>query len=990
MFRSTTCAANSSQHRVQNNRIFSYLLFTTILLISAVTAHASVLAVPAGGSLQSAVNAAQPGDTIVLQAGATYAPVILPNKGSSLDITIKSSRADELPAGVRVSPAQVALMAKIQSPNVDAALATLTGAQHFIFIGIEFTATANNAYSIVRLGAPEQTSLDQVPHHITLDRCYVHGQTSLNVQAGITLNSANTNIVNSYVSEIHWTGVQSYAIGSFNGPGPFLIENNYLQAAGLNIIFGGATPAIPNLVPSDVTIKNNYLHKPLEWKGVWTTVNLLELKNARRMVISDNVLENNWPDAQVGWAVIFNTFHDGGWEVIEDIQFLRNTIRNSTNGINLRGLDSGDTATRMRRIKIADNRFEGLGAYGFEAKPFQLLGASEDVEFDHNTVTNSTHSLVLDSAPGFTHLRLRYTNNLVPHGSYGVFSDGGALGKDAMALRASSWAMDKNGIINTPLDLQPKYPGNYFPTSAAAAIGYLGTDNTQVGARTGSSSTPTPSPTPTATPTPTPASTPTPTPIPTPTPTPAPMTVAVTNPTTNSTFSLDATVTFNATATHKSGTVASVTYQASSTVIGTATIAPYSVAWSNMPAGIYQVTAVAKDTQGVTVTSSPVQVKISKALKSVRNTRKNATTLESSITGANGSSGGDKAVASGSEFDALVRDLDQAYLDFKVERTMFPLAKPIENYLFASLFLARASASLSKLPSQNDAITDRINKLESYLSFCDDLMANNAISQSNLSAAGQVNAKVDLSINQPNTLATTGALLMPDGTGMIIGSSSTPFTTSIMNAPNNGHSYELGNVSVTIKGQAAQVLSVSPSNVTFRVPSDLAGGLADVIVTSRGGFISFNTANVFGLNPTIFGNAENSVAGALINGLNISSGSFSTVTQAPFVGFDTRTRVSFFATGISSALTNTDLGNDVLLPNGQMLLNVAESVKVEARTSGGAVINLPVEFAGPQGALAGLDQITVMLPAQLAGAGTVQLTVVVGGTRSNAVSVVVQ
>ncbi len=231
---------------------------------------------------------------------------------------------------------------------------------------------------------------------------------------------------------------------------------------------------------------------------------------------------------------------------------------------------------------------------------------------------------------------------------------------------------------------------------------------------------------------------------------------------------------------------------------------------------------------------------------------------------------------------------------------------------------------------------------------------------------------------------------MQDGVGMILGSSSTPFTSFIMNAPNNGHAFELGDVSVTIKGRAAEVVSVSPNNVTFKVPNDLTGGLADVIVTSRGGFISFSTANVFGLNPTIFMNSENSGAGVFLNALNVQSGTFSTTTPGQLIGLDTRTRVSFFATGITSALVNTDLGNDVLLANGQMLPNLAESVKVEARTSSGATVMLPVEYAGPQGVLTGLDQITVMLPPQLSGAGNVQLTVIIGSTRSNAVNIVIQ
>ena len=72
------------------------------------------------------------------------------------------------------------------------------------------------------------------------------------------------------------------AIGGWNGPGPFLIENNYIEAAGENIMFGGNDPNIPNLVPSNITIRRNLISKPLAWMTqAWTVKNLIELKNAR-------------------------------------------------------------------------------------------------------------------------------------------------------------------------------------------------------------------------------------------------------------------------------------------------------------------------------------------------------------------------------------------------------------------------------------------------------------------------------------------------------------------------------------------------------------------------------------------------------------------------------------------------------------------------------------------------------------------------------------
>jgi len=53
------------------------------------------------------------------------------------------------------------------------------------------------------------------------------------------------------------------------------------------------------------------------------------------------------------------------------------------------------------------------------------------------------------------------------------------------------------------------------------------------------------------------------------------------------------------------------------------------------------------------------------------------------------------------------------------------------------------------------------------------------------------------------------------------------------------------------------------------------------------------------------------------------------------------------------------------------------------------VYNLPVEFAGEQGVLPGLDQVTVRLITELKAAGSVELTLIINGQRSNAPTVVI-
>src|SRR6266480_3766393 len=75
----------------------------------------NTIVVNAGGNLQTAINNALPGDTIVLQAGATFTgPFMLPNKVGSAWIHIRSSAYASLPPpGTRVSIADAANKPKI-------------------------------------------------------------------------------------------------------------------------------------------------------------------------------------------------------------------------------------------------------------------------------------------------------------------------------------------------------------------------------------------------------------------------------------------------------------------------------------------------------------------------------------------------------------------------------------------------------------------------------------------------------------------------------------------------------------------------------------------------------------------------------------------------------------------------------------------------------------------------------------------------------------
>jgi hypothetical protein len=242
------------------------LVGTLSLPVRAATLH-----VPAGGDLQAALNAAQPGDTILLEPGATFrGNFVLPVKTGSQVITVRSAADDTLLPGVgrRISPAYAALLPKLESPNALPALRTAPGAHHWRLLFVQFPATHLGYGDIIRLGdgSSAQSDLAQVPYAIELDRVYVHGHPLYGQKRGIALNGREITIRNSFVADIKHAGADAQAIAGWNGPGPVTIENNYLEASGENVLLGGSDPAIPNLVTTDVTLRHNYLSRPMTWR----------------------------------------------------------------------------------------------------------------------------------------------------------------------------------------------------------------------------------------------------------------------------------------------------------------------------------------------------------------------------------------------------------------------------------------------------------------------------------------------------------------------------------------------------------------------------------------------------------------------------------------------------------------------------------------------------------------------------------------------------
>jgi len=435
------------------------------------------IAVRAGGDLQAALNNARPGDVISLEAGATFmGPFTLPPKAGGGWVIVRTSAPDgRLPRlGTRVDPSHAGLMPKLTAA-AGSVITAARGAHDYRLIGIEIHPTAGTfLQNLVELGSVE-TSADDVPRHIIVDRCYLHGDPGRGTRRGIALNARYGAVIDSYLADFKEVGADSQAIAGWNGPGPFKLVNNYLEAAGENVMFGGADPTIPLLVPADIEIRRNHFAKPLAWKRgdpayalvPWTVKNLFELKNARRVLVEGNLFEHNWAHAQSGFAVLFTPRNQDGrapWSVVEDVSFVNNVVRGTASGINILGRDDLSPAgsQQTKRVLIKNNLFLDVGGprWGGGGRLIQLLAGPTDVIIEHNTAFQTGNIITVDGEPP---VRFVYRHNITPHNDYGIIGTGTGPGAATVARYFPDGVITDNVIVGGNAALYP--PGNFFPAS---------------------------------------------------------------------------------------------------------------------------------------------------------------------------------------------------------------------------------------------------------------------------------------------------------------------------------------------------------------------------------------------------------------------------------------------------------------------------------------------------------------------------------------------
>jgi uncharacterized protein YjdB len=468
-------------------------VFMNTAMVAAPASGGRVISVAAGGNFQGALNSALPGDVIELANGATFTgSFTLPNKNTTSTqwITIRPASMSGVPAeGNRMTPSQAATarLPIILANSNQGALATDFGAHHYRFVALEVSVPASIANTgLIRFGSSYEASMAQMPHDLVLDRMYIHGTTTGNNRRCVSFNSASSAIVDSYVSDCHENGGDAQAVAGWSGPGPFKIVNNYLEASGENVMFGGGDPLINGVIPSDIEIRRNHITKPVSWYGgPWLVKNLFELKNAQRVLVEGNIFENNWANGQTGSAVNLKSVNQGGtcrWCVTQDVTFRYNLIKNTGAGFVLSGYDPQPLGTpvSMNRVTITNNVIGGIniGIFTGDGRGFLINNNPADLVIAHNTVLDPTLTAITFGGPTTeAPVRLTFRDNIVGAGLYAVNGNGMA------AATAIATFMPTGGFFGNVLTLTPaaapSFPvGNYFSSSVSGVglMNYSGLD----------------------------------------------------------------------------------------------------------------------------------------------------------------------------------------------------------------------------------------------------------------------------------------------------------------------------------------------------------------------------------------------------------------------------------------------------------------------------------------------------------------------------------
>ena len=199
---------------------------------------------------------------------------------------------------------------------------------------------------------------------------------------------------------------------------------------------------------------------------VWVVKNNFELKNAQRVTVDGNVMENTWAAGQYGYAVVLtprNSENRAPWSTVKDVTISDNIIRHAAGVFNISNHDDVYPSGPTTNVVVRNNLFDDIdnNVYGGGAKAILIGGGAAPVTFDHNTFVHKNSSLLYAYGP-YTMNNFTFTNNLARHFDYGIMGENTSPGNLTITTFFPGSNITCNAIAGAPVQ---NYPAkNAYPT----------------------------------------------------------------------------------------------------------------------------------------------------------------------------------------------------------------------------------------------------------------------------------------------------------------------------------------------------------------------------------------------------------------------------------------------------------------------------------------------------------------------------------------------
>jgi hypothetical protein len=395
----------------------------------------------AGGAVSTAAQlraAFAKGGSIRLAPGRYEGNFVVSVEGTTL------TGVADLPAR-RVAPADVAAVTLAPADRFAPTLQVT--ASRVVVSGLTVLNGAPDRETVV-VGSQRATRADDQPDDVTFDRVAVLAGDGGGLR-GLSLHTRAVTIRRSHVAGFWYRGRDSQAIWGNNGPGPYTVDDNYVEGSGENILFGGASIRIKDCVPSDVRITNNTIAKPDAWRSLRGSVkNSVEFKAVRRALVEGNLIDGNWRDAQAGDTIVLtprNQEGDTPWVEVTDVTIRGNRIQRARDGyaITILGSDNEAASRHTARITIEHNLFiDARGGVKVTG------GVADALVVRRNTFPAIASNWFLFSGDG-PMTPLTVEENVARSGAYGISGDGTTVGLPSLQRFTTVVAFRGNVIERT-------------------------------------------------------------------------------------------------------------------------------------------------------------------------------------------------------------------------------------------------------------------------------------------------------------------------------------------------------------------------------------------------------------------------------------------------------------------------------------------------------------------------------------------------------------